>query len=214
MTITSIIEFRSIQPMREGHSLTELPDGEQPGFRANTAREGDSGLIWYLARVAGRREHKAEAALVEAGMTVYLPRLVCKRRAGPDRNRVEEALFAGYLFVGAANRTIKEMEAANGVYRIVRFQREADPRPLPFALIQDILGQELAGEFDNTRSNRRRDPPEGTAVELVGGKFQGFPARFVRRDPDDRVRLLLRMCGKEHPHVEQPHNVGGLEEAA
>jgi transcription antitermination factor NusG len=222
MADASIIELRSTKHMQvgeQGHAITFLPDGAKPGMRESAVREDDAGLDWYLARVAGRREHKAEAALIEAGLAVYLPRTTRKRRKGPDKIRVEEALFGGYLFAGvvAGRQTIGNIEGADElVYRVVRFSGASIPRPIPFRIIAAIHDQELAGEFDATHSHRKADPDPGAKVNIIGGMWQGFPAKFVGRDDADRVKVLMKVIGsaRETPYTLDPEQVEGFEAAA
>lgn len=206
---------------KRGHALATAPEPDAKGakLREIALRREDWGLDWYLLRAATRQEPKAERSLIEAGLAVYLPRIIYWRRTGPKKIRHERSMFGGYLFAGLDPRdqALILAEEAEGVHAVVRFSRMSNPRPLSFAMIHTLLTQEVAGEFDRTRDAHRNDPAKGDPVEIVGGKFRGFPASFVGRRDDDRVELLMHMFGRETRFVVDERNVRGLgsgEEAA
>ena len=205
-----------------GHSLAQLPYDQarareigvnEGGRRVAEVRAGDASLDWYLVRAATRREHVAEASLIDAGLAVYLPRSIGKRRIHQKREQVERSLFPGYMFVGLwpEDQALMDVEGCDGVHAVVRFGRLRDPSPISFSVIRHILQSEIDGEFDSARADRRLDPPEGTEINLIGGKLQGFPAKFVKRRDDDRIEILFRMLGKWSPHVVDPEDIGGLQ---
>lgn len=180
-----------VRPTR-GHKLAEK------------VADGDHGRLWYLLRSATRQEFLAEEALIGAGFPVYLPRRTVWKRVGTERKgeRIDRPLCPGYLFAGLTEaEDLAVVEALDGVHAAIRFIRGREPVPVPLRAFQPLLKGEIAGEHDETRPNRRNDPPEGAEVRLVGGKFMGWPAKFVGRREDDRIKLLFKMLGKWSPLV-------------
>jgi len=146
-------------------------------------------------RAATARPFNAEDGLVEAGVVVYLPRLVRWRR--PDeKKRVERPLFGDYLFAGLkAAQSLYDLEAVDGVHAVVRRGPDRQPQPVLFSDIVKVMARELAGEFDITRKIRKV-PDQGDPVEITGGAFQGWPAKFVGLREDDRIEVLFGMFGR------------------
>lgn len=178
-----------IQGDRIGHKLTE------------GLKDGDRQRSWYLVRSATRQEKRAENGLVEAGMAVYVPRFARWRRHAGRKERVERPLFDGYFFAGlGAGQSLYQLDNIDGVHCVVRFSAVAEPRPLRFAVIDKILSAELAGEFDET-GGAVKLPSEGEEVQIVGGQFKGFPARFVRLRSQERVEVLFQLFGRWSPLV-------------
>lgn len=171
---------------------------------ADRITDSDHARLWYLLRSVTRQEFVAEAALIDAGFPVYLPRRTVWKRLGAERKgeRVERPLCPGYLFAGLAEaEDLATVEALDGVHAAIRFIKGRVPVPVPLLAFQDMLNGEIAGEHDMTRPTRRNDPPEGAEVQIVGGKFMGWPAKFVERREDDRIKLLFKMLGKWSPLV-------------
>jgi transcriptional antiterminator RfaH len=181
---------------KTGHALAAKPDDDDKlGRRTYAVRPGDENLAWYIARAATMQEKRAEANLIEAGYAVYVPRLVFWRRLSRIRKRAERALFQGYFFVGLnAKQAIGEMIELDGVHNVIRIG--GVPREVAFPAIEALVRQEVGGEFDKTRRDKRKDPEPGTAVKIIGGKFMGFSAYFCERRDDERIALMLEMFGK------------------
>lgn len=197
-----------------GHALAEPPSDEDAGTRKpaergrrNLAiRAEDRALAWYIARAATCQEDRAEANLIEAGFAVYVPRIAYWKRLSRIRKRAERPLFGGYLFVGVgAGQAVGQAIDIEGVHNFIRIG--GVPRQVAFAPIAALAEQEVAGEFDHTRRDKRKDPEPGTPVNLIGGRFRGWPAKFHERREDERVEVLMTMLGKESPLVVDPEDV-------
>lgn len=181
-------------------------------------RPGDERLRWYVVRSATRQEKRAEESLMEAGLPVYLPRFTRWRRHAGRKHRVHLPLLPGYLFVGVRNEApgdqahdLQLILAAEWVHDLVRFSKDRMPVAAPFKDIRRFLEQEQAGEFDRT-GKTREDPAKDDPVQITGGKFQGFPAKFVKRRPNERIELLVQMFGRWSTLTERPENVEGCSD--
>lgn len=177
----------------------------------------DAGLRWYAVRSATRREGRAEQSLLEVGLVVYLPRYTRWRRHAGRKEKIEQALLGGYMFVGvraeekACAQDLQSITNAEGVHAVVKFTSDRAPLPLPFGQLVSILKQELDGDFDRTGKKRSKDPERGTLLKLIGGKFSGFPARFMERTEDDRVKVMFQLFGRESPMLVKPEDLEGLD---
>ncbi len=212
------------------------PGGQPCGRRlVADSRPTDHQLTWYALRSATRREMDAEEGLVDAGFVVYLPRLIRWRRTSRIKVRIEAPLFGGYLFVGLSPaQDLADVMEIPGVHQVVKAIADADPVPVPFErqqhaprselmeamsqlddpeplTLSEILRLEVAGEFDKTRRDRRKDPPPGTHVEIIAGRFKGFQADFVHRRDDERIEVMFTLFGRSNPLVLKPEEVGGLD---
>jgi transcriptional antiterminator RfaH len=183
------------------------------GHRLSTGVEpADADLTWHVLRTATNRAAKAEEALVEAGFAVYLPRLIRWGRAGPLKVRVEKPLFPGYLFVGLnQSQGLYAALASDFVHNVLRPASDRDPYAIPFAEIAEVLQAELAGEFDKTRRARKL-PEAGEPIDIIGGQYKGFPAKFSELVMDEkhereRVKVLFRMLGKWNELTLKPNQV-------
>lgn len=208
--IDRALPFPGEGPAPSGHALTTLPDDDdQEGVlrrRLDTIRPEDDRLAWFVARAATRQENRAEKNLIAAGFAVYVPRLTRWRRMSRFRARMEQPLFGGYFFVGiGAGQALGDVVDTDGVHDLVRCDRV--PRQVAFPPIADLVRDELDGEFDRTRRDKRKDPEPGSPVTLTGGMFAGWPARFVERRDDERISLMLTMFGRETAYAADPEDV-------
>lgn len=204
-------------PTGKGHPLTVVERDANDSTRwrrVSAIHPGDERLSWYLVRAATRQENRAEANLIEAhdsagrpsGFAVYVPRLTYWRRIHRIRHRCELSLFGGYIFVGVApGQALETVVDTEGVHDLVRFAGKA--RPIPFDPIAALVHDEIEGEHDRTRRDKRRDPKPGTPVTITGGMFAGWPARFVERREDERIALLLTMFGRDVNYALEPEDV-------
>ena len=193
-----------------------LLDGVQPG---------DGDLSWYVVRAATRQEKRAEEGLIEAGFPVYLPRLIRWRRNRRTKTKIEGALLPGYMFVGCRSRVLDrdahdaDMNAIaeiEFVHAVVRSSALRAPQPAPFLGnmgVYSILQQELDGEFDKTlRRKRRPDPNPDDPVRVLYGSFSAFPAKFVERTENDRVKVLMHMFGRWVSMTYDANDIEGMGE--
>lgn len=191
------------------------PGEDQPGRGhrlQDVVFEADEALEWFVLRTATRREVVVEESLLEAGFTVYAPRMARYDRRLGRRIRIERPLVPGYMFIGLPDAgyldDVLEMEGIHNVLRV--FDGSGRPVAVRFEEIWPILQQDLHGEFDRTRRSKE-DPDPGAQVTITAGQFRGFPAQFVKRRPDQRIEVLIQMFGRLSSLVVRP---GDIEELA
>lgn len=170
---------------------------------------------WHVLRTSTRQEHKAVANLKEIGATPFLPCWTRWRRTSRIKERVRSPLIPGYMFALLEPHHLITIDkgygagvtGVSGVFK--RF--DGQHRTLPAKTIEDLRIRETDGEFDKTRRTRP-DPIAGSKVSIIGGQFQGFPAEFVKRRPDDRIELLFQICGRWSPLTLKAVQVSGFAE--
>lgn len=168
---------------------------------------------WYVLRASTRQETRAVASLAELGLDAYCPNLTRWRRTSRVKTKVQAPLFVGYVFACLTDDDFPTATDAEGVHKIL--SSAAGPLKINPMIVDALRKAEASGEFDKTRRTKP-DPTPGAKVAIVAGKFQGFPAEFVKRRPDERVEVLFQMFGRWSPLTLKAEEIGGMgeEEAA
>ena len=163
-----------------------------------TATNGDPAQ-WFVVQTKAREEGGVRKRLAKDDFVTFLPQILVRRRHGSRRWQALEPLFPCYLFT----RFRLELPAWSriqwtpGVRRLL-----GGETPVP--VDEDVVAylQFRTGEHGYIVPGRTLAP--GTRVRFTEGPFdmlEGIIDRAVSRD--DRVRVLLRLCGNSVP-VEVP----------
>ena len=95
---------------------------------------------WLLLQVKPRQEMRALENLESQHAQCYCPKIQVEKLRRGKRIQVEEALFAGYIFINAQPEqnglTYTSIRSSRGVSKIVGFG--VDPIKVPAALIAQI----------------------------------------------------------------------------
>jgi transcriptional antiterminator NusG len=93
---------------------------------------------WYTIYTRCRHEARAESALQQKGLEVFLPRVTTLSRRRDRRLLLNVPLFPGYLFVRTALDTsgYREILKAPGVVRLLGFK--GSPAPVPEETIHSV----------------------------------------------------------------------------
>jgi transcriptional antiterminator RfaH len=151
-------------------------------------------MTWFAVQTQPRAEPKARANLERQGYAVYAPRLRRRRRHARRVENVLVPLFPGYVFVdldpkGGAWRPIN---STLGVVRLVCFGET--PAPVPRGVIEGL--RELEGEDGIVRPPETPLPP-GQSVRILDGTLAGQIGILLDASDAERVRLLVRMLGRD-----------------
>lgn len=147
---------------------------------------------WHVAMTAPRGEAKAEAALREIGVEVYVPRETDWRTHARRKTRVQRPIFPRYLFFrGDSYYAVGKTE---GVERIVYMA--SCPAIVPLEWLAEIKAAQELGKFDYTRTEfptfATNDP-----VKIIGGPFAGQLATIMQAKPGEaRVRIFLEAMNR------------------
>jgi transcription antitermination factor NusG len=161
------------------------------GRYARQEREGE--CEWYAIRTLAQREHVSAAGLAERGFTTFIP--MAAEWRGRPRQRVNEPVLPGYVFVLCNPQDFAELHGVDGNLGFVRYQREdgaAWPRAFPLEMILELQIAERSGLFDSTRTIRHRYVPrKGERVKITAGPYYGFVAKVLATPRGERCKLLI-----------------------
>lgn len=150
---------------------------------------------WYAVRTATRQEKRARDSLHEMGFPAYLPCETRWRRTKADKEKIETPLFVGYLFVQCEPTDWHVIaEEAEGVHQFVRYHGPGGlsvPFPIPAKVVDEILMDQEAGDFDKTRSEKPTYRPQvGDRVRITSSMWVGYIATVLSVSQKDRKALL------------------------
>ena len=170
-------------------------------------------MPWYAVQTKPTKEHSVEAALEQAGVEVYCPRIRRPNRDRSPRTLHEIALFPGYLFARFDfDREYPRLRWTRGLVRVV--MSGATPlaiTPETLAAVRQIEKEEARGVVRVARWK------SGTRVRVVQGPFSGLEGRIATiHKSGERVRVLLELFRRQSAlecdaHLLQPlASAGGL----
>jgi transcriptional antiterminator RfaH len=148
---------------------------------------------WYTVFCKPRGEEVAETNLRRQGYSVYLPRLLTRRRRAGNLSNCISPLFPRYLFLRPRDsaQSLAPVRSTLGVATIVRFGLR--PALVAEAIIEQLRRCEDAVAGMHFQQNSF---PSGATVKFIDGPFSGLEAIFSKETGEDRVIVLLEMLGK------------------
>jgi transcriptional antiterminator RfaH len=154
---------------------------------------------WLLLQVKPRQEMRALENLERQQAQCYCPLIQVEKLRRGKRIRVEEALFAGYLFINVQPQqnglTYTSIRSSRGVSKIVGFG--AEPITIPEALIEQLKLRESAGLASCAKS---KDLPQaGDQINIIEGPFKGLQALYSHTDGQQRAIVLINLLHQQTP---------------
>lgn len=152
---------------------------------------------WFCVRSATRQEGRAFTSITSLGIPAYLPMEHRWRAMHHERRRVENPLFAGYLFALMDPSRIAEVHDADGVHKVLGAERSTPT--IPGAFIETLRAAEDRGAFDRTLSDRQRakwKPNLSQSVKVVEGPYSGFIGQVIELRGKARALLLVEAFGR------------------
>jgi transcription antitermination factor NusG len=151
-------------------------------------------MPWYAIQTKPNKERSVQAALDEAGIEVYCPRVRSQLRRADKKSWKEAALFPGYLFARFDfTRDYPRLRWKPGLVRVVTSGVS------PLAVTDTTLASVRQMEKEGIRGLLRpiRWKP-GTRVRVVQGPFAGFEGRVsLTLRGGDRIRILLELFRRQ-----------------
>lgn len=155
-------------------------------------------LTWFVARAQERRERHAAVKLEQRGFVAYVPTLLTRRKRLGVWLDSPEAIFPGYLFVGARScvengrstvlQDIRPVRSTRGIVGLVRFGEEF--ARVPGVAIDELRQREAAG-----RSGMIEDPSRkfrvGEHITVRAGSLAGLQGVYSQREGKKRCIILL-----------------------
>jgi transcription antitermination factor NusG len=161
---------------------------------------------WYGVLTNQRCEKRAALSVAEAlkprnrwgDLDVYLPLETYFARHARRLVASARPLLVGYVFVCIRPQDMHTVRLCDGVRDFVRGPGGM-PTPVVARELYGLREREEKGEFDATKAdNFGGEFKADDAVEVKLGKFTGWPGKVVRMTSAQKVRVVLRMFGKEH----------------
>jgi transcription antitermination factor NusG len=163
---------------------------------------------WSILRVKPSMERRVRDALLDAGLTVYVP--IEKYRPARTWKSRTRPLMPGYIFASLLNDD--DLDLARGNHAVLAvMSRDGKPVKIPALAIGALVLAEAMGDFDQTwnapapvRDKRRGRRPrhawvKGQRVKVTEGPFAGFLAEIVNAERADRIETLVVMFGRVTP---------------
>ncbi len=151
---------------------------------------------WLLLQVKPCQEMRALENLERQNAQCYCPKIQVEKLRRGKRIQLEEALFAGYLFVNAQPQqnglTYTSIRSSRGVSKIVGFG--AEPITIPAELIQQLKLRESAG----LTCPKAEDLPQvGDKINIIEGPFKGLQALYSHADGQQRAIVLINLLHQQ-----------------
>lgn len=129
--------------------------------------------MYYLYRTIAKKEAFVKKQLEDRGFTSYLPTIDNK------------PLFPTYIFVGADNANLYELNRINGSLGIVTFGQQ-----------QATVPDSLIDTFRDTDWNSTDKFTTGAKIRITSGPFN-YREAIVKAKKGDRIIVLLNMLNQE-----------------
>ena len=153
---------------------------------------------WLLLQVKPRQEMRALENLERQQAQCYCPKIQVEKLRRGKRIQVEEALFAGYLFINVQPQqnglTYTSIRSSRGVSKIVGFG--AEPINIPEALIEQLKLRESAGSLFAASEDL---PQAGEQINIIEGPFKGLQALYSHTDGQQRAIVLINLLHQQTP---------------
>ncbi|MDQ7050421.1 MAG: transcription/translation regulatory transformer protein RfaH [Enterobacterales bacterium] len=149
---------------------------------------------WYLLAAKPKQEFRALEQLQNQKILAFCPKIKVEKLRRGKKCVVEEALFAGYLFVCISMDSPNwyKVRSTRGVRDWVKFGGEIAklPRELAQQLIE--LDQNLKQQPVLSRFN------QGQKVRILSGPFAGLKAIYQQEDGESRSLILVEFLGQSN----------------
>ena len=153
---------------------------------------------WLLLQVKPRQEMRALENLERQQVQCYCPKIQIEKLRRGKRIQVEEALFAGYLFINVQLQqnglNYTTIRSSRGVSKIVGFG--AEPISIPEALIEQLKLRESAGSTFGASEDL---PQAGDQINIIVGPFKGLQALYSHADGQQRAIVLINLLHQQTP---------------
>ncbi|MFN4122608.1 MAG: UpxY family transcription antiterminator [Flavobacteriales bacterium] len=141
---------------------------------------------WMVFYTHSRHEKKADAALIEAGYTSYLPLVETIKQWSDRKKKVKEPLFRSYIFVKTSIMQVSKVSETFGIVGPVRLGDE-------YAIVTEKEIETIKATANSGYAVELSDYSfeEGEDVQLVGGPLKGIKGRFSTKASASYICILI-----------------------
>jgi len=110
--------------------------------------------------------------------------------------RVERPVIAGYVFVRTSNADWVEINALDGVIRLLNQFGDAPPQKIPTDFMDEWLSR---GVVPSTRKVAKmpKGIQTGARIKLMNGVWAKLVTRILSVDKKSRISILMNVFGKD-----------------
>ncbi|MDD1139351.1 transcription/translation regulatory transformer protein RfaH [Pseudomonas sp. TNT2022 ID233] len=149
---------------------------------------------WYLLQCKPRQDERAHLNLLQQNYVVFHPQLVSERVIRGKRQRVQESLFPGYLFIQLSrDDNWVPLRSTRGVSRFVEFNHG------PATVAEHVIEHLRARCLESTLSEPDEALKPGENLQIVSGPLAPLEGVFLGLHGTDRVMILLQFLNREQP---------------
>ncbi|ABA74553.1 MULTISPECIES: transcription/translation regulatory transformer protein RfaH [Pseudomonas] len=149
---------------------------------------------WYLLQCKPRQDERAHLNLLQQNYVVFHPQLVSERVIRGKRQRVQESLFPGYLFIQLSrDDNWAPLRSTRGVSRFVEFNHG------PATVAEHVIEHLRARCLESTLSEPDEALKPGENLQIVSGPLAPLEGVFLGLHGTDRVMILLQFLNREQP---------------
>jgi transcription antitermination factor NusG len=151
--------------------------------------------LWYLLRLHPNYELKAERQLLEAGVSVYVPKEKRLLKTVWGRRAMRELpVFSGVMFVPDFEADLARLkQLASGLGGFVR----CGEAPLTISLLWMEKIRKFEERMQSVAGHRKFRVNQ--QVRIVGGQFDMWEAMVERLDSHHRLRVLINILERKVP---------------
>lgn len=147
---------------------------------------------WYLVHCKPKQESRAQENLTNQSINSFLPVVSVEKIVRGKRQKVEEVMFPGYLFVEllVTGEYWAKIRSTRGIRDFVRFGGT------PAKISKKLLEQLRVVDNNFVTNVAPETPKTGDRVRIMSGPFKDLEGVFQMPDGEQRSIVLLNMLGK------------------
>lgn len=145
---------------------------------------------WYPVYTHPRSEKKAYQALINKGITTYLPLRKTLKQWSDRKKWVEEPFIKSYLFVHIREREQTEVLMTRGVARFIYFSGKIASMPERQIAELKLL---MASPFELEITEENLQP--GEKIMIKAGPLKGFAGEIISYRSQRKLALRLENMG-------------------
>jgi transcriptional antiterminator RfaH len=151
------------------------------------------GERWFAVHTLPSREKYADANLKNQGFRSFMPKRQKTVRHARKLTTVEPPFFPRYLFV-VLDLDRDQWRKVNGTFGVARLIMGGEqPQPVPHGVVEALTASaDLRGILHLGEKLKI-----GSQVRLLAGPFAEQPATLEQLDDMGRVRVLLKVLGRQ-----------------
>jgi transcription termination/antitermination protein NusG len=146
-------------------------------------------MPWYAVSTRSRHEYKANAGLLQKGISTFLPEMEVWSKRKDRKKKISIPLFPGYLFVETPdlNNELKvSILKTFGVVRILGKKENTEPVAIPASKIEAI--QRLLNRKVEVFSLQY--PQAGEPARIIDGPFAGIEGTVIASNVEKELFVI------------------------